>query len=269
MAGTPLSFFFRGGAREAREDAKTWPTQKYPWAVLEIPEGGEWEVSLGKRRLRIAEGEVLLLRPGTEHRMTARSKDAMTTTYALLSWRSWGGVDLVAAGDFPETLPGETGKAILPVLAAMIDASRRSDLGAAAKVHRMGFELLEILSPHSPVSLSMAWNETAAADRRMARVIEHIDANWDRTLTRRGLAELAGLSPSRFHALFQKLTGFPPLEYVMAMRLQRASELLESTSQSVGEIAGRCGFSTLYYFSRCFHSHKKMTQTEYRARYSR
>lgn len=270
MATIPLHFFFRGGAREPRQDGMVWPAQKYPWAFLEIPQGGEWEVSLPRGTVRVGDGEALLLRPGVGHRVRARCRGHMKTTYALFSWRLWGGDDLVATGDFPQVLNRETGARIEPLLRDLIHTSRETDMAAAAKIHRLGFELLEVICPFAKNPFSPPTpNRTPGRDQRITRALDHIDQHWDKATNRSALAGLSGLSPSRFHTLFQQVTGFPPLEYIVAIRLQRAGELLEFSDLPVGEIAQKCGFSTLYYFSRCFRSHKKMTPTAYRALYQR
>ncbi|OGV65965.1 MAG: hypothetical protein A3K19_03435 [Lentisphaerae bacterium RIFOXYB12_FULL_65_16] len=127
-----------------------------------------------------------------------------------------------------------------------------------------GYALLEAISVHAAVPLDA---HPAARDARVVRVLAHIDAHWSAPLSRADLARLAGLSPSRFHAVFRRATGFAPLEYMMAIRLQRAGELLETTSQTVSEIASACGFATVYYFSRCFTAHKRMTPTAYRSQF--
>jgi AraC-like DNA-binding protein len=66
------------------------------------------------------------------------------------------------------------------------------------------------------------------------------------------LARHAGLSPSRFSFLFKRLTGFPPVEYYIRIRIQEACRLLDTTALSVKEIAEQLGFDDPYYFSRSF-----------------
>jgi AraC-like DNA-binding protein len=48
------------------------------------------------------------------------------------------------------------------------------------------------------------------------------------------------------------LTGIPPVEFIRAVRLQKAIQLLENTQLKISEIASDVGFETPQYFSRIF-----------------
>jgi AraC-like DNA-binding protein len=63
---------------------------------------------------------------------------------------------------------------------------------------------------------------------------------------------------------FKNLMGMSFKEYVNLLRISEAKQLLANTELSVGEIAEKCGFSTLRTFDREFFSHLNMTPTEYR-----
>ncbi len=67
-----------------------------------------------------------------------------------------------------------------------------------------------------------------------------------------GMARLAGLSVSRFRALYQGCHGSAPQEELIAARLERACTLLTHSSALVNEVAASCGFSDPHYFSRLF-----------------
>ncbi|MGO9113092.1 MAG: helix-turn-helix domain-containing protein [Thermoguttaceae bacterium] len=69
------------------------------------------------------------------------------------------------------------------------------------------------------------------------------------------LAELADMSVSRYTAGFRQLTNCSPVEYFNRLRIQKACELLRSTTKSVREIGRDLGFADPYYFS---HSFKKI-----------
>lgn len=66
------------------------------------------------------------------------------------------------------------------------------------------------------------------------------------------MAELAGLSESRFSVLYREFFGLSPTEDLIRARLQRAQTLLANTAASVTQVARECGFSNIYYFSQLF-----------------
>ncbi|WP_246362195.1 AraC family transcriptional regulator [Paenibacillus alba] len=70
------------------------------------------------------------------------------------------------------------------------------------------------------------------------------------------LAKHTGLSKQHLILLFKEETGFPPIDYFLRLKIQRASQMLSLTGLSIKEIAARLGISDPYYFSRLF---KKIT----------
>lgn len=66
------------------------------------------------------------------------------------------------------------------------------------------------------------------------------------------LAELVGLSQSRFLTVFHKLTGGSPTRFIEYKRYIEACELLLTTSQSISEIAAILGYADAFHFSRKF-----------------
>ncbi len=103
----------------------------------------------------------------------------------------------------------------------------------------------------------------AHADR-LSPVLDHIEANLARPWSRDGLARLAGLSPSRFAALFSRATGRSPLAYIADRRLARAQRLLIVTGSEIQEVARAVGFADAYYFSRWFRRCAGMAPSAYR-----
>ncbi|HRF42238.1 MAG TPA: response regulator, partial [Saprospiraceae bacterium] len=66
------------------------------------------------------------------------------------------------------------------------------------------------------------------------------------------LAKLAGMSRSQMFRKIKALTGKSPSVFIRDIRLQRAQELLRTTTKNVTEIAYEVGFSTPAYFSDAF-----------------
>jgi AraC-like DNA-binding protein len=66
--------------------------------------------------------------------------------------------------------------------------------------------------------------------------------------------------------LFKQETGFPPIDYFLRMKIQRAGQLLDLTENSVKEISSSLGIDDPYYFSRLFKKINNCSPTEYRKR---
>nr|WP_246589604.1 AraC family transcriptional regulator [Marinobacterium ramblicola] len=84
------------------------------------------------------------------------------------------------------------------------------------------------------------------------RVVDYIEAHLDRAIQLADLAAVAGLSEYHFARMFRQSLGIPPHQYLTNRRIERAKQLLLTTSLPLTEIALRCGFNSSSHFSNRF-----------------
>ena len=77
------------------------------------------------------------------------------------------------------------------------------------------------------------------------------------------------LSESACLRSFRQLLGTTPIQYVKQYRIEKAAELLLSTSMKTGEVGVECGFADTSYFTKTFREMKNCTPKEYRRRFAR
>lgn len=78
------------------------------------------------------------------------------------------------------------------------------------------------------------------------------------------IAGTIGLSRSAFFKKLKSLTGLAPVDLVKEIRLNKAAKLIETTDDSITEIAYSVGFRDAGYFGKCFRKKYDMTPKEYR-----
>lgn len=83
----------------------------------------------------------------------------------------------------------------------------------------------------------------------------------------RGMAGVSGLAERTFKRRFQRATGMAPLEYVHALRLEEAKQMLESGDLPIAAIANEIGYEDAGYFGRLFRRNVKLTPAQYRKRF--
>jgi AraC family transcriptional regulator of arabinose operon len=66
------------------------------------------------------------------------------------------------------------------------------------------------------------------------------------------LAAQAQLSKYHFSRKFKQLTGHSPIQHFLHLKIQHACLLLDTSDNSIKQIAGEVGYSDAYYFSRLF-----------------
>ena len=78
------------------------------------------------------------------------------------------------------------------------------------------------------------------------------------------LGDELGMSRVQLYRKVKALTGISPVELLREMRLQRAYNLVNTTTKSISEIAYEVGFHTPSYFSNCFKKQYGQYPTELR-----
>lgn len=96
-------------------------------------------------------------------------------------------------------------------------------------------------------------SETAASHRLATeRVIAEMRDSTSDTLTLDAMSEIAHFSPYHFTRVFRRVTGVPPAEFLSALRLERAKELLLTTDLSASEVCFEVGYNSLGTFTTRF-----------------
>lgn len=102
-------------------------------------------------------------------------------------------------------------------------------------------------------------------DQRVRAAIIDMRDNLHRRLSLGEIARAAQLSPVHLRRIFKRETGVPPMQYLRALRIERAKELLESSSLSVKEIAAEVGTGDVSHFVRNFKKSSGTAPTAHRA----
>lgn len=103
--------------------------------------------------------------------------------------------------------------------------------------------------------------------KRSKTMLNYISNNYSSTLTVKMIAYNSNISESEVLRCFKNTTNTTPMQYVIDYRLQRASELLVSTSMKIVDISLECGFSETSYFTKKFKTKYNITPTTYRENY--
>lgn len=85
---------------------------------------------------------------------------------------------------------------------------------------------------------------TSLGAQEVSGVIDYIHDHIGDALRVDELAKLMLLSHTQFHKRFREATGFSPHQYILNVRLDRAKELIQSSSKPLSDIAFELGFSS-------------------------
>lgn len=96
------------------------------------------------------------------------------------------------------------------------------------------------------------------------KCLEYISENYSRRIKLSELSDLIHVSENYFCGYFKKFTGITPFEQINETRVKKAAALLSDSDLTVSEIAVKCGFENLSYFTRKFKSIIGCTPIDYR-----
>lgn len=98
-------------------------------------------------------------------------------------------------------------------------------------------------------------------------VMEYIDNNLDKDLTREALADHVYLNQDYLARIFKKEIGESIGNYITEKRVTVAKKYLEKTNESVNSIAIKVGYDNFSYFTKIFKDRVGMTPKDYRRIY--
>ena len=127
-----------------------------------------------------------------------------------------------------------------------------------------------IISPHREGG--QAQFVERPVDRRergsLAALIERMQRRLDVPTTNARLAKQAAMSERTFIRKFRAATGMTPADWLIAARVDRARELLEGSTLSVGDIASRTGLGTPATLRHHFRGRVGISPLAYRQQFS-
>ncbi|HBG6914569.1 AraC family transcriptional regulator, partial [Clostridioides difficile] len=95
-------------------------------------------------------------------------------------------------------------------------------------------------------------------------IFDFIEEKYMDKITLKELASHVNLSVPHFCRTFKKITGKTTIDFINGIRLDKAIYYLKETDLNMTEIAMRCGFDSINYFSRLFKRNYDVSPTKYR-----
>ncbi|GMQ64252.1 AraC family transcriptional regulator [Vallitalea maricola] len=104
--------------------------------------------------------------------------------------------------------------------------------------------------------------------KRFKLIFTYIDDNYQSKIYTEDLAKILNISTYHFCRIFKQMTGKTPTDYVNGIRLDKAVYYLNKSQLNITEIALKCGFDSINYFSRLFKKHYNFSPTKFREKNS-
>jgi AraC-like DNA-binding protein len=107
-------------------------------------------------------------------------------------------------------------------------------------------------------------SKEAGGDGYISKAVEYISKNYGSRLTVGDLARFLRLDRSYFSSLFAKITGMPPLQFILRFKMEKAAELLKNSRYTIGDVARSVGYEDPLQFSKTFKKVMGLSPASYR-----
>jgi AraC-like DNA-binding protein len=134
-------------------------------------------------------------------------------------------------------------------------------------------EILYILSMtedcHGLSTSSFADVKNPTDSRRVRKVEDEIEQNYNKQIYLKDLADMVGMTPTAFSRFFKIRTGRTLSDYIIDIRMGHAARMLVDTTMTMSEICYECGFNNISNFNRIFKKRKGCCPKQFRDNYLR
>lgn len=131
-------------------------------------------------------------------------------------------------------------------------------------MHAAGTLAPAILRGWAPLLLDTLALDAPQPVSRLAALLARVEAAPGRPWTTAAMADAAGLSVSRLHALFRSELDTSPHAWLLAVRLQRAQDWLAEEARTIADVALAAGFSDQSALTRALRTATGQTPAAYR-----
>lgn len=140
----------------------------------------------------------------------------------------------------------------------------REEEGFPFRVRNALSELIWLLYCHLSPAAPPPSSKNLRDAQRIKAMLSHIHNHYGNELSTASIAAIASVSESECLRCFRSTIGTTPIQYLKQYRIQQAARLLTESQEKISDIAVRCGFQDMSYFTRVFRETLGCTPTEYR-----
>lgn len=107
-------------------------------------------------------------------------------------------------------------------------------------------------------------NISTRIQEEMENARQYFNEHYNEQISIEDYARSRNMSVSWFQRSFKQIVKHSPMQYILAVRMNNAASLLDSTDYSMTEISTIVGYENPLYFSRLFKKQKGVSPSEYR-----
>ncbi len=254
---------------EPRTPQPSFPLHEHDfWEIVIVSSGNGWHVLNGEPHL-LSCGEVLYLGP-EDHHAFEQVQDLYLTN---VIYRPNGALlhperlspylqpSREAAGERRYWQVSEAAlRGLSPLMAALTRESRQDDMGSRLMAEALLVQLIVTLHRDRFATDG----QELSARGRLLHLLKYLRHNCTQPIDLDELARRFGYSSRNLRRIFREATATTPHDYLVKLRLCRATRALTTSDASITDVALASGFSDGNHFSYAFSKATGMSPSRYR-----
>lgn len=230
--------------------------------VIHVVIDGKGMLDCGGKRWMIRKGQMFILFPGEITTYYADKEDPWY--YCWFGFQGSSAAKIVESIGFtPQTpvLSFGDGESVEKKIIEMLGSV---SLTLDGQLHRNA-EMMDILSKMIRERAKQAGSDSGEAGFSYSEyAVRYINNHFNEKIRIQELAKHIGISRSYLVKLVRQETGMSPQEYLIAVRMRRAADLLTGSNDPIRLIAAECGYEDALAFSKVFKSNFGQNPSDYR-----
>lgn len=246
-------------------------------------EKGEIDFNIDMKKIKVKEGECLLINAGSLHSGDVVGEKE-STHHAIvfnLNFLSSGiydycqskYIDPLINGKmlFPSLISISTdwGKDAIFEIKSMIKIYRNKATGWELSIKSSLLKVISILAADNGFEFKkdMKVNIKDYKIEVIKKIIQYIRENYKNKIYVDSLSKVANMNTQYFCRFFKLHTGKTPVDYINQYRVEKASEILKNDDRKIIDVCYEVGFDNISYFIKKFKEYKNCTPAKFRKLY--
>lgn len=254
------------------------PTHWHPEMELTMIISGRITYYIDMTPLQLNAGDLLIISPNTLHSAHQINRYTMTSDSLLfhLDMIGYQQTDTcsikyltpIMNGNikFPHVIrPSDAGYTeIKECFQTLVEAHQKKPYGYELLIKEKLLSFIFLLFQFNHYTCSSKEIIIPTSEYKIKQVLSYIQKHYSEAITISELSKLCNFSEIHFMNFFKKTVGTTCIKYINNYRLAMAAVALETTNDSIMNIALECGFHNISYFNRQFKQQFNMTPKDYR-----
>lgn len=224
------------------------------WELIYIKEG-QGTVHLGQERYHANSGDLFVYPPSVEHYEVSDAGDKLVMkVLSLINTSDMDYMSFWVIGDvaYTQIRACWLTNAFEQTVDRIIQEIEQMDTAYTVRMKALSFEFQSLLVRFAVQQNGVQHNTNIQQHQHVIRSRQFIEEHFQQNIHLTDIAAESYVSTYYLSHIFKEYTGFSPMNYLAALRIRKAQELLEKTDHSVSEISQLVGYEDLQHFSNAF-----------------